>query len=136
MSRPAAGVTVNLVVPASVASGASVPITVRVRNTSAAPLDLYLRGRDITFDIVITDVEGRAIWRRLKGEPVPAILQLRTLKPGEVLEVTHQWDGRTTHGGRAPAGTYDVRATILTDGSSTLESDEASFEIVPAPPRA
>ena len=132
VSIPAAAATVSVVVPPTVAHGATVPIAVRVKNPTSAPLDLYLRGREVTFDIVVTDSDGRVIWRRLQGEPIPAILQVRTLQPGEVLELDHQWDQRTTRGNQTAAGTYDVRATVLTDGSSTLESDEGSFEIRPA----
>ena len=125
------GAVVSLDVPGSVPAGAVVPIKVRVRNATDAPLDLYLRGRDVTFDIAITDSAGDAVWSRLTGEPVQAILQLRTLAAGEVLELSHDWDQRSQRGSSVPPGQYTIRGTVLTDGTTTLESPPAQLEIVP-----
>ena len=125
------GAVVTLDVPGSVPAGATVPIKLRVRNTSSAPLDLYLRGRDVTFDIAITDSAGDAVWRRLTGEPVQAILQLRTLAPAEVLELSHDWDQKSQRGSLVPPGRYTVRGSVLTDGTTTLESPPAQLEIAP-----
>ena len=124
------GAVVSLDVPGSVAAGVTVPIKLRVRNTTTAPLDLYLRGRDVTFDIAITDSAGDAVWSRLTGEPVQAILQLRTLAPGEVLELSHDWDQRSQRGSPVAPGRYTVRGTVLTDGTTTLESPPAQLEVV------
>lgn len=125
------GPVVTLDVPQSVAAGSPVPVRIRVRNETAAPLDLYLRGRDVTFDIVVTDSAGDTIWRRLGDEPVQAILQLRTLAPGEALELSHEWDQRSQWGSPVPPGRYTVRGSVLTDGSSTLDSDPGTVEIRP-----
>lgn len=125
------GAVVTLDVPPSVATGAPVPIRIRVQNETAAPLDLYLRGRDVTFDIVIADSGGETIWRRLGDEPVQAILQLHTLAPGEALELSHEWDQRSERGSKVAPGRYTVRGSVLTDGSSTLDSDPATVEIMP-----
>lgn len=122
---------VTLDVPQSAAAGSPVPIRIRVKNETAAPLDLYLRGRDVTFDIVVTDSAGDTIWRRLGDEPVQAILQLRTLAPGEALELSHEWDQRSQRGSPVPPGRYTVRGSVLTDGSSTLDSDPGMVEIRP-----
>lgn len=125
------GAVVSLVVPNSAVAGAVVPIKLRVTNETSAPLDLYLRGREITFDIAITDSTGDAVWRKLEGEVIPAILQLRTVGPGEVLELTHAWDQRSQRGNQVPPGRYTVRGSILTDGRSTLESEPGTLEITP-----
>ena len=119
------GVQVSMVVPDRVTSGNRVPLVIRLTNVSASPIELYLRGREITFDIVITDASGSEVWRLLQGDPIPAILQLRALAPGEALELTHEWDQQTRRGGQAAEGRYTVRAEVLTDGSGSLESDEA-----------
>lgn len=123
------GAVVTLDVPGSVAPGATVPIRLRVRNTTTAPLDLYLRGRDVTFDIAITDSAGDAIWSRLKGEPIQAILQLRELAPGEVLELSHDWDQKSQRGNQVPPGRYLVRGEVLTDGQRSLEAPAVPLEI-------
>jgi hypothetical protein len=116
-------------VPRAVAAGDRVPISIRISNTAQTPVDLYLRGREITVDIVVTDSTGDEVWRRLEGEIIPAILQLKSLASGEVLELTYEWDQTSRRGERAPAGVYGIRASVLTDGSSSLVSNEASFLI-------
>jgi hypothetical protein len=129
VATPMEGVEVRLVVPRAVAAGDRVPISIRISNTAVAPVDLYLRGREITVDIVVSDSTGDEVWRRLEGEIIPAILQLKTLASGEVLELTYEWDQTSRRGERAPAGVYGIRAFVLTDGSSSLVSNEASFLI-------
>jgi hypothetical protein len=62
--------------------------------------DVYLRGRAITIDVEVTRADGAVVWRRLEGEMIPAIVHLRTLAPGERLEVETTWDQRAT-GGKA-----------------------------------
>jgi hypothetical protein len=125
------GAVVTLDVPGSVKTGAVVPIKLRVRNATSSPLDLYLRGRDVTFDIAIADSAGDAVWSRLTGEPIQAILQLRTLAPGEVLELSHDWDQKSQRGNQVPPGRYTVRGSVLTDGRTTLESGAETVEIRP-----
>lgn len=125
------GAVVTIDVPRSVTAGAPVPIKLRVRNATDAPLDLYLRGRDATFDIAITDSAGDAVWSRLEGEPVQAILQLRTLAPGETLELSHDWDQKSQRGIPVMPGRYTVRGTVLTDGTTTLDSPPVELEITP-----
>src|SRR5687768_13119224 len=131
VSDPVAGVRVSLVAPDTVARGAKVPIVIRVSNTTSAPLDLYLRGRDIAFDITVTDSTRAEIWRRREGETVLAIIQIKTLGPGETLELSDEWDQRTKSGTPAAAGVYGIRGSVLTDGSSSLRSNEARVVIKP-----
>ena len=119
----------RLAVPGAVAAGARVPISIRISNTTPSPVDLYLRGREITVDIVVTDSTGDEVWRRLEGEVIPAILQLKTLAGGEVLELTYEWDQTTRASERAAPGVYRIRAFVLTDGSSSLVSNEESLVI-------
>lgn len=123
------GAVVTLDVPNTVAAGTTVPIRLRVQNTTTAPLDLYLRGREATFDIAVTDSSGDAVWSRLSGEPIQAILQIHTLAPGEALELSHDWDQRGDRGNPVPPGRYTVRGTVLTEGRTTLESPVGTLEI-------
>jgi intracellular proteinase inhibitor BsuPI len=125
------GAVVSLDVPQSVAARTPVPITIRVKNETAAPLDLYLRGRDVTFDITVADSTGDMVWRKLEGEVTQAILQLKTLAPGEVMELSHIWDQKSQRGQLVAPGRYTVRGSVLTDGQSSLESPAAQIEIVP-----
>jgi hypothetical protein len=74
-----------------------------------------LRGREIAFDIIVTSEKGKIVWRRLEGRTVPAILQVRTLSPGESLELSDTWDQETNAGRPAGAGLYTVEGTFPTD---------------------
>ena len=107
---------VELIVAPQVRAGDAVPMTMRVRNRSGQPHHLYLRGRSPTLDVVITRATGDTVWQRLKDEIIPAILAVRTLGPGEELEVEARWDQRTQGGAAVAAGEYVVRAELLTDG--------------------
>lgn len=123
------GVEVRLIVPRTVAPGATVPIRIRVTNTTARALDLYLRGRQITVDISIIDSAGRKFWRRLEGETIPAILRIVTLAPGKGFTMTYEWDQKDRRGRLAPPGVYSVRAEVLTDGATSLLANDVTFVI-------
>ena len=125
------GAVVTLEVPARAAAGAPVPIKLRVRNTTSSPLDLYLRGREVTFDIAVADSTGDAVWRKLEGEVTQAILQLKTLGPGEVMELSHVWDQKSQRGQPVGPGRYTVRGSVLTDGQASLDSPPATLQITP-----
>jgi hypothetical protein len=107
----------TLVVPADAAAGAAVPVTLTVENVSGRRLDLYLRGRTVTFDIVVSDAAGTTVWRRLEGEVIPAVLRLEPLQAGQVLEMRDTWDQRDNAGQSVGAGDYHVRGEVLTEGA-------------------
>ena len=106
----------TVVAPDSVRRGAPVPITLRLTNTGDQPLNLYLTGRTITFDIIVTQSDGQVVWRRLDHVASQQILQLKTLAPGETLELQDRWRQRTNAGTSAAAGNYTVTGVIPTDG--------------------
>lgn len=98
----------DVVVPPVARSGEVVPVTLRVRNDGRQAVELYLQGRPIAFDIIVSRADGRVVWRRLEGRTIPAILQVRVLGPGEALELADTW--------RAGApGRYTVQGILLTD---------------------
>lgn len=104
-----------LEVPEEVRAGEPVPITLRVQNISDGPLDLYLIGRPIAFDLVVTDADGDVVWRRLEGEAVSAILRIETLDPGETLAREDRWDQRSDAGEQVAPGLYRVHGELLTE---------------------
>jgi hypothetical protein len=106
---------VELVVPPKVAVGQPVAMTLRIRNTQDQPITLYLQGRPVAFDLVVERSDGEVIWRRLEGAAVTAILGVRTLTPGEILELKQRWDQRTQAGRRVRPGRYSVTGAVLTD---------------------
>jgi hypothetical protein len=130
MSRSMAGdsLQLDLLVPAEVEAGAAVPLRLHVRNTSGRSIELYLRGRSITFDIVVTDAGGATVWRRLAGEVIPAIIRLETLDAGAALELRAEWRQVTQAGARVAPGSYRVHGELLTDGPA-LATPPATLRI-------
>ena len=124
-------VRLALDVPATARAGASVPIALRVENVAGRALELYLRGRTIAWDVVVARAGGDTVWRRLDGEVIPAIVQLRLLAPGEVLTLRAAWDQRDAAGAHVGPGRYTVRADLLTDRPEPLAAAPAPVEIAP-----
>lgn len=118
-------------VPASVRTGEPVPIALRVRNRTDGPVQLHLLGRTIAFDIVVTREDGTPVWRRLEGQAVQSILQLRTLAPGETLELSDRWDQRGRGGAAVPPGLYRVHGELPTDEPEPLRTPAAPLLILP-----
>lgn len=130
MTRLAGGnPCVTLHAPETVSTGKPVQIFIRVQNKSAEPLTLYLRGREATYDFVVTARDGGTVWRRLEGEIVPAILRLEVLGPGQTLEFGGVWPQRDNGGELVAPGSYTIRGTVLSDGSAKLESPAISLRI-------
>ena len=83
-------------------------------NDSDSAMDLHLRGREPTMEVVVSDEHGDTVWRRLDGEMIPAVLQLRSLAPGEQLDVSADWDLRAD-GTLVGPGVYMVRASLVAE---------------------
>ncbi len=129
-AMPAQSLRLEIDLPPRVTTGEPVPITLRATNAGAGPLELYLMGRSVTFDITVADSAGTVVWRRLEGETVPAILQVRILAPGDSLQLDHAWNQHTNRGRPVEPGTYTVTAAILTDGQP-LRTPTAPLRIMP-----
>lgn len=121
----------ELEVPARVRVGEPVTITLHVQNQTRRALDLYLRGRTPTFDVVIARPTGEVVWQRLEDEIIPAILHLRTLAPEERLELRVTWEPRNQEGELLEPGDYSARGLLLTEGEP-LETPPVSFRIEPS----
>lgn len=135
VNAPAAdSLRVTLHVPPAVRERAPVAIALRVENVAGRAVELYLRGRTIAFDVVVTRADGRVAWRRLEGEIVPAVVQLRVLAPGETLVLRAEWDQRTRGGAFAGVGRYAVRGQLLTDRPEPMETPTAPLEITSGRP--
>jgi hypothetical protein len=110
---------VEIVVPPRVAAGEAVPIAIRIGNTADRTIELHLQGRTVTFDLIVRRGDS-VVWRRLEGESVQAILQLRPLAPGEVLVLEDTWRQEDNAGRRVGPGEYSVSGSVPTDGAPIL----------------
>jgi len=106
----------ELRIPPQARVGSTVPITLRVENVGDRPIDLYLRGRAIAFDVIVRRPDGEVVWRRLEHEIIPAILRLETLAPRQVLELHTDWSLETNAGSPLTPGSYVLEGLLLTDG--------------------
>ena len=125
---------VEITVPVEVRRGDSVPIALRLVNEADTAVEVALQGRPVAFDITVTRPGGELVWRRLAGETVTAILQLRRVPPGESLDFRTAWDQRSAGGELVPAGEYMVKGAIPSDPPTVLRSGAAKLRIVPSTP--
>jgi hypothetical protein len=119
-----------VVAPRSMRLGKPVPITLRLTNAGKRKADLYLLGRSITFDIIVAGPDGRVVWRRLEGTSGQQILQVKTLAPGETLELKDVWTQRTNAGAAVRPGVYTVQGVLPTD-AAPLQTRPVRLRITP-----
>ena len=119
----------ELLLPRSVRAGEPVSISLRVENRTRHAIDLYLRGRTATFDVIVSRPDGVVVWQRLEDEIIPAIVGLRALAPGERLELATVWDQQTKQRKPVGAGEYTARGLLLVE-AKPLETPPVPFVIV------
>lgn len=119
---PSDSLRLSLEMPERVSAGARAPIVLVVENVTDRPLDLYLRGRTIAFDLIVTAPDGAVVWRRLEDEVIPAIVRIETLPAGGRLELRGDWDQRTNAGVPVAPGEYLVRGELLTEGEPLVSA--------------
>ena len=98
--------------------GDEVPIALRIQNVTDRRIDLYLTGRDVTIDIIVSTESGDTVWRRLKGEVLPMTLRLESIDAGGSLERAAAWPGVDQDGRVVAAGAYRVRGALLAEGGA------------------
>ncbi|MBI4543196.1 MAG: hypothetical protein HY705_09210 [Gemmatimonadetes bacterium] len=128
MTMLADSLQLTLTAPARVRPGVPILFTLRVRNQTQRALDLYLRGRTATFDLIVAREGGEVVWRRLEDEIIPAIVHLRVLRPGEEMELAAEWDQRARSGSSVAPGEYSARALLLAEGEP-LEAPPVRLQI-------
>jgi hypothetical protein len=121
----------DLEVPPEVPAGQPVPIVLRLTNTANGRRELALQGRPIAYDVIVTQRDGAVVWRRLEGEVIQTILQLRTLAPGESLEFRHSWNQRSNSGEPVAPGEYLVTGVLPTDPPAELRTQPVLVRILP-----
>ena len=120
-----------ILLPDSVPLGEPVPIALRLTNLGRKPVTAYLQGRPVAFDVIVSRRDGTPVWRRLEGTVVPAILQVRSLRPGAVLEFHDTWPQRTNLGAAVGPGEYLVTGVLPTDPPAELRTQPVRLHILP-----
>ena len=121
-------IRVTLEAPHSAGAGETIPFVVVLANPSDAALDTHLQGREIIFDVTVSDKSGKPVWHRLANAVTQAILRLDTFAPGEARRLYCEWDQRTPEGGRVARGSYTVHASVPTE-SGSLESERQELKL-------
>ena len=124
-------ILLEILLPGRVHIGEKVPITVRLTNTAGVPVDVHLQGRPVAFDVIISRPDSSLVWRRLEGNFVSAVLQLRTLAPGERLEFEETWSQRSNSGEPVEPGEYFVTGVVPTDPPAKLQTAAVPLRIEP-----
>lgn len=88
------------------------PLPFYIVVAAGEPITLYYRTTQ-RFDIVVTDSDGREIWRWSGGRAFSQVLEQVELKPGEPMAFTETWDQRDSEGQPSPPGNYHVTATSM-----------------------
>ena len=114
--------------PRRVRAGTSVTLVLRLRNTASQPTTVYLRGRSIVFDFIVSDKQG-VVWQRLHGQTVPAIARVVELAPGDVIEYSDEWPLRDNDGQPVTTGHYTVVGLLLRDEPEPLRTEPQQLEI-------
>jgi Intracellular proteinase inhibitor len=117
--------------PATARVGEAVPIVLQLKNTSAQPATVYLQGRPAAFDIIVSRPDGVVLWRRMEGAVISAVLQVRELAAGAVMEFRDTWPQRTNLGQPFGPGEYFVTGVLPTDPPAELRTDPVRFRILP-----
>lgn len=129
---PPDSLRLELVAPTTIRAGAPVPVALRLTNVADRPAELHLVGREIAFDIVVAREDGTVVWRRLTRAAIQGILQIRTLAPGETLELRDVWRQRSDAGHPVPPGTYTLLGVVPTEEPKRpLRTAVAQLRILP-----
>lgn len=120
---------VELIVPDRVRAGETVRFTLQVQNVSTRTFDLYLRGRETTFDVQVSNASGALLWQRLAAAVIPAIVHIRPLAPRERFELTADWDQRDDQGKPVGPAEYKARGFLLAEGAP-LATERKTLMIV------
>ncbi len=123
-------IQLQLLAPARVPRGETIPFTLRIVNAGDRPATVYFQGRPPAFDLIVQDASGRQIWRRLDGAVVAMVLGIRELAPGEFLELEDVWRQTNAAGDVVPPGRYRLTGLVPGEPGRGLRSLPADLDIV------
>ena len=121
----------TLIAPDTIRTGQPVRIVLHLTNITTHTVEAHFLGRDIAFDIVVADKDGRVVWHRLAHAVVPGILQVKTLTPQERLEFSEVWPQKDDDGKPVAAGSYSLWGVLPSDEKEPRRTETASLRITP-----
>lgn len=103
--------SVELIVPDTVAYGADLPLEIEITNNGSETLNLEIGAGEKfryagAFDFWIAPREGKALWNWNCGRFWPAILGLKSLAPGEKIVMHGTWEQVDYNSQPVTPGTY------------------------------
>jgi hypothetical protein len=104
-----------LAIPATAVRGTPVHLHLLVHNPTRTTILFDMGGRreQPSYNFVITDANGRPLWRRIDSEDL--VLTQWSIMPGGTLSFTATWDQRTSAGRLVESGEYWVRGMLGLD---------------------
>lgn len=108
-----APVELRLVAPAEAQSGRDVSLSVVVKNTTdaAVEIDVSAYPLPVGFDVVVYDSQNRAVWRRVSGV-IPAMARGLRIDGSSEVRFECVWNGRDLSGAPVPPGVYRLQAIL------------------------
>jgi len=88
--------------------GERVLLTITI--AASEPITLYYRTTQ-RYDIVISDAEGKEVWRWSKDKAFGEVLEQVSLQASETLSFDEAWEQQDNDGRPVPTGNYTVIAT-------------------------
>jgi Intracellular proteinase inhibitor len=111
----------SLEAPDEVDAGQTINLKLIWRNLTDKPVTLTLGGRP-PYDFVVTDSEGKELWRWLEGQTIQEILEIKTVDPGQKLEYTLEWQPVDQAGAELPPGRYMVHGLLNLDPPTVIKT--------------
>ncbi len=115
--------------PAEAPAGTAVRLKLTLRNSGKQPVSVMLGGRPPS-DFVVTAPDGAEVWRWSTDQVIQAILEMKTLQPGEQLEYSAEWPARDSRGTLVSPGRYKVRGVLNTDPPEKIETSPKELVLV------
>ena len=105
------------------------PLVFTITNTGKVSVTLQLLGRTPTADFQVSDLRGRIIWSRLRGQTLLGALRLFPLDAGKGLSFRQVWNQHTDNESPVLPGEYLIRGVLLTDDPKGLASPAARLRV-------
>jgi hypothetical protein len=81
-------------------------------------------------DFVVIAPDGAEVWRWSTDQVIQAILEMKTLQPGEQLEYTAEWPARDKRGNLVSPRRYTLKGVLNMDPPEKLETSPRELLLV------